>query len=81
MSPSVETSISRFSQHRWTFGSAMICEKVAEVPSDSVNSWRDETGNIFSLRRKSDLEQISVSEESLDSESGRVHVAGTSSAV
>lgn len=78
MDPPIENSVVRTGKNRWLLGSLYICELVPNVPNDAVVSWEAD-GNTYCIRRCSSNEQDRT--VFCDSESNRVHHAGTSAAV
>ena len=88
MDPQIENSITRTGEKSWSLGSLYACELVvSHVPDDAVASWKV-NGETFCIRnaRTEEKERSTGSIESIegqvrDSESDRIHHAGTSAAV
>jgi Phosphotransferase enzyme family len=83
MSPPVELSVRRVRETFWVLGTSMVCECDSKPSANSIASWTDPAGNIFSVRKISEQEQElkSGSLDAQEAEADRMHQAGTGAAV
>ena len=79
MTPPIENSITRTSETRWLLGSLYVCDLVESVPNDAVTSWQDD-GKTYCIRKAAQGSK-DLNYDVGDSESQRIHHAGTSAAV